>query len=475
MTTSALLELSLSAGIAISIGFFFTALLLPSSLRRFAVVFSPVAGAGVCSLVAFAFRRPMITVECLLLAGLVVAYIFRTKATPNRLPFQIAVVDGLFVLVLLVAVSCALHVLILRTYRVPDGEWDGWALWNMHARMIFFNGPHWRQYLPQTFHADYPLLTPLLTARSWRYAATDTPEAGAALGILFALSATGILVMTLWELRDRVTATLAGLILLSTPFFIQHATSQYADLPIAVFILSSIALISLYSERASHSRGLLVLAGFLAGCAGWTKNEGLLFMVVMSAVLLFQTFWRRVQLLSLIGPFVLGMLPSLTAIVVFKLSIASQNDLIQYQSHTLHKILSMDRYALIGGRLLHELWSFGDWKVQPLFLFLVFIVATGFDRRVLQDFGWTTSAIMLLVMLSGYFGVYIVTPLDLQYHLDSSMRRLLLHLWPSFLFVLGLTTSAKVGGEYSEMSERGFDGQTLKLGPWKMKKTFHDW
>ena len=48
--------------------------------------------------------------------------------------------------------------------------------------------------------------------------------------------------------------------------------------------LSSLALLCLYSERAPGESGLLVLAGFMAGCAGWTKNEGLLFISALLCI-----------------------------------------------------------------------------------------------------------------------------------------------------------------------------------------------
>jgi hypothetical protein len=38
-------------------------------------------------------------------------------------------------------------------------------------------------------------------------------------------------------------------------------------------------------------------------------------------------------------------------------------------------------------------------------------------------------------MLIGYFFVYVLTPLDLGYHLTTSLNRLFLQLWPSVIFL----------------------------------------
>ncbi len=49
--------------------------------------------------------------------------------------------------------------------------------------------------------------------------------------------------------------------------------------------------------------------------------------------------------------------------------------------------------------------------------------------------------LILLFMLVGYFMVYITTPQSLEYHLDTSLRRLFLQLLPSAFFVFFLSVS----------------------------------
>ena len=44
--------------------------------------------------------------------------------------------------------------------------------------------------------------------------------------------------------------------------------------------------------------------------------------------------------------------------------------------------------------------------------------------------------LVLAGVLVGYLAIYVVTFQELSWHLETSMRRLLLHLWPAFLLVL---------------------------------------
>ena len=45
---------------------------------------------------------------------------------------------------------------------------------------------------------------------------------------------------------------------------------------------------------------------------------------------------------------------------------------------------------------------------------------------------------VLGAMLAGYFFVYLTTPHDLAWHVNTSMDRLLIHLWPSTLLAVFL-------------------------------------
>src|SRR5207247_8822510 len=70
-----------------------------------------------------------------------------------------------FSLLLAGALGLAMAGWVARVDRVPHGEWDGWAIWNSHARFLYRDGPHWRKDLPgsvngvfNTFHPAYPLL-----------------------------------------------------------------------------------------------------------------------------------------------------------------------------------------------------------------------------------------------------------------------------------------------------------------------------
>jgi hypothetical protein len=43
-------------------------------------------------------------------------------------------------------------------------------------------------------------------------------------------------------------------------------------------------------------------------------------------------------------------------------------------------------------------------------------------------------------MYTGYLVFYVITPYELKWHLETSLSRLLMQLWPSFILAAFLTT-----------------------------------
>ena len=436
MTPANLGALALAFSVAILFGYAITSTLLSRSLpRHFAWVFAPAVGLGVCSVLYFLFRRPIFTVESVL-AVMAVWYLYRRRRRSEvstsgaRLPAV-----GI---ILCAAMGLAFAALALRMDRIPHGDWDGWAIWNTHARFLFRMGPEWRSGIQYSFHNDYPLLTPALAARFWRYAGSEVPDAGALVGMTLALSAVTLLALTLSELRGAATGVLFALVLLSTPSYLGYAVSQYADVPLSFFILGTVALICLYSEHRSDKR-ILMLAGLSAGFAGWTKNEGLLLIAAACLALLLPRLRHKLDGRFL--AFCCGLAVPVLTIILFKLTILGRNDLIEAQqahANTIEKLLTFSRYSLIAHNYGKQFLAFGAWTISPWIPLLLFILFRGIDGRAIRSWGWTTGAAVVGLVLTAYYFVYVVTPIDLQLHLDTSLDRLFLHLWPSVLLLAGL-------------------------------------
>jgi len=367
-----------------------------------------------------------------------------------------------FVLSTLVACGSAL----LQTRAHPHGYgWDAFSIWNLHARFLFLGGDHWREgfsaLIPWS-HPDYPLLTPAAIAHFWSYLGHDDPRVPAALSITFACATLGLLVSSLMHLRERHAAMLAGIALASTPFFVEQATAQYADIPLAFFCLASMVCLHLGlrnsgENSAHHPTNWSILAGVALGFAAWTKNEGQLFVAafLLAQVASALSAGRRPSSCDSaqknrlpIAALLIALAPMLLLIGWFKHTIAPPGDLFSSGSAMLQKIASPGRYWIILRWYGKEFFRFGNWWIVPgtVLLVVLYLALRSGTRR--HDPALRSSILTLALTLAGYFAIYVITPYDIYWHLRFSLNRLFLQLWPSTIFLFFLF----VGGQSRSLS-----------------------
>lgn len=444
-------------------------------LGLFSIIFILSRASGGKNLLAIDFA-----VFALLLAG----YLYRNRLTVvTTIPLSNEKTDPNWLLVVLraaftIALLAALYSAILRTIAHPHGDgWDAFAIWNLHARFLFRAGAHWRDGFTSLIpwsHPDYPLLLPAAIAHFWTGLGRESQIVPALIGLVFTFSTVALLFSSLDLLRGQISAMLAGLTLLATPFFIEQGTAQYADVPLSFFILATIVLICFYENNSAAGRpgGLAILAGLSCGFAAWTKNEGLLFLmaIVASRLLVFVITPSRSSLpearphsdktrenareaLPSFALFLAGIAAILLLIAWFKRSVAVTNEL--FSSIAFSKLLDGSRYHAILKWYGKDFLRFGDWLLIPGTILLagLYFAAAG-KRTQAATPGTRACRLAVALTLAGYFFIYLITPYDLYWHLRFSLNRLFLQLWPAVIFLFFLripsTTVAFLAGNPSQ-------------------------
>src|SRR6202011_2828369 len=95
----------------------------------------------------------------------------------------------------------------------------------------------------------------------------------------------------------------------------------------------------------------------------------------------------------------------------------------------LHKMVEADRYVRIGKSLVTEALRLGDWWANPLLLLAILAIALRLRIDAPQSRPILAVGLTLASLFAAYCGVYIVTPLDLSYHLNTSLDRLYAQMW----------------------------------------------
>jgi dolichyl-phosphate-mannose-protein mannosyltransferase len=323
----------------------------------------------------------------------------------------------------------------------PHGEWDAWMNWDLRARMIFRGGEHWKAAFSTTFpwsHPDYPVLVPSLVVRSWLYTGRETLLGPAVVAATFTFGTVALLVTALAALRSPAQGLLAGLVLVSTPFFIDHGTSLYADVPLGFFFLATLVCLALDARSGTPDRRFAVLAGLAAGMGMWTKNEGLLFALALTAGLLVTGSRERSGRTRRLLAFGAGLLPLLLLVFSFKATFAPANDLLSTLGleRTLGRLGAPERYTLVIREYAEHVVRFGTNAFSSAAIPLAgCLLGLGVRRRT-GGRSWARAGFAaLLLLLAGHYLVFVTMADELARLLASSLDRLLLQIYPSVLFL----------------------------------------
>jgi len=326
----------------------------------------------------------------------------------------------------------------------PHGKWDAWAIWNFRARWLFRGGDQWAyafsNYVMDS-HPDYPLLIPVSVFRGWNLIGKDTVTIPILIAGFFTFGSISLVGSSIAMLRGQNQGYLAAIMLLLTTRFLKVGAHQYSDIPLAFYILSTIILFRIKKRYPAAALRIMYLAGLMTSCAFWTKNEGLVFCVLIILVHFIGDMiiddWRRS--LKEFSSYFLGLTPVLCTLILFKLKFAPSNDIVNFSSlsYFWNNLLDFDRYHIVLTAFAEEIFFFND---GVFILLAVYLSISGINKVLLKDKQLFAQAALLVLMLGCYFFTYVIFSHNnlnnLAWHLSSSLNRLVIHIWPAWVFLI---------------------------------------
>ncbi len=304
------------------------------------------------------------------------------------------------------------------------GSFDAWALWNTHAKFLYYSHLWKRMFDDSSLmsHADYPLMLPSLVAFFWHSCSGASFIVPLLLSFSFVLLNALLIYHGLRKFTNAGYATIGMLIVVADPNFQIHNSAQCADTLLAMFILLCVIL---FSEDKQDSISTAIIMGIIAAACTWIKNEGDLFFMMFTIVFLIKYAKNPKFICCYFAGVVLPMLTTLS----FKLFFSPPNDLVAGNKDLLHqtlgRLIDPSRYTILLKMGLDVLVS-NFW----ILIVLVLLVAV-FRRGSLI----TLPFILLYMVFAGYVVILITTPHNLQWHIHNSVDRLILHIYPAFVFL----------------------------------------
>ena len=347
---------------------------------------------------------------------------------------------------LIAAIVIETSAVLFHACLLPMEAYDAVSNWGLKAKAIFLAGRIPESFLRnpnyEVFHPDYPLLVPLLESYVYRCTG-DLREVSAK--IVFPLYFFGCLAILMATLRragqSRRGCLLFGFLLVSVPYFSEQATNGYADVVVSFYFGGG--SLYLYLWQTKGTRLFLALSAVLTGCAALTKNEGLVLvgihLVWLAAVLLSRSGIALRRRLVSLGIYFWILAAVVMPWYLFKNSLGLRNDVINSE---VVAGLNWSSFSRVGPILYHlQTQVFGpkNWNLVWILLCAAVVLRHRILLRppavfVLSAMGLTLAAYMSVYLITPYT----IPPFDVTWHLRTSASRLLLHLLPQVVFLVGL-------------------------------------
>ncbi|MBQ2592084.1 MAG: glycosyltransferase family 39 protein [Candidatus Riflebacteria bacterium] len=342
---------------------------------------------------------------------------------------------------LVVILFCFIALLCyVNCFRYPDGRWDAMAMWSFRAKFLALGNEEWNRMYFDAFdysHRDYPLFLPCIIARCYNYMGKIDSGIPLFFSWFFTFISFILVYLYLYRLKNKYYSVLAVCTLAYSPQFIHFGSMQYADVPLAVFILISLYEFIVWNMRNSKNQPWIGML-FAALCF-WIKNEGIPWFICYSLLIFYCLYKKEKNLISSIKYFfklIILVLPVFISVLFVRYFANSENDLVFGICGRLNQLFDFERYEMImpfvGKFFQQHYW---------ILIILVYLLASFIDKRY-EKFKYLLFVILFMYLV--FIFVYLITPHDLKWHLDMSFFRITIIYLPSLIFLGCLLFGLKI-------------------------------
>ncbi len=407
------------------------------------------------SLASIPFGFYSVAAPWVFIAGAFFLYSFR-KPQKTKAAIEKASTGLPEVILSIVILSQAAYV-FTYALALPLSGWDAWFIWFLKGRAFFVDRTVSNGFLTNSLyaydHPEYPLLIPLSIA--WVYTAIGHVSETAA-KVIFPLQFYSMLAVFYYFTR-RLWGRSAGLIftaLLSlTPIVLIHSGGfpvkigvlyagdfvGYADLTIAMYFLSACAFFYLYTQEGRTPQ--VILSGLFLALGAWTKNEGLAFAALgFLGILIYlmtgkKGWWLKAAVIAAI------LMLFIAPWSVYKMGLGLRSE---YTGNMGLSVFfgNIGRLRLVTARMVEymfgyvALYNFTWWLYGASFIFNL----RGLARKPLLILN-----AMLLSQLVVYALIYVISPNEINWLIQTSLDRVLLHLTPLSMLIAAVNMKEVLG------------------------------
>ncbi len=393
-----------------------------------------VFGLGICAILTFLsfilfgkFNQPAIIILTVLYLAL---FLYLNNNTYNRLypKFGKIKFSSLFQIACFLIASIAIYYISIQNRY---GGWDAWAIWNLKMKMLILSNQPFKDIFERIHihaHPDYPLFLPLLNTWIYAFSKADLNQIPFITTNLLTIFCPVLLFFGLKQFIKHNIAFLAGALLILHPYYVFRGVTQYADLLLGIYLLSS--FIYIFQFTGGNESKTILLAGLFLGIMTFIKNEG----IVLSGLLSLFTFLFLLKLKkpsASIKSFLIGLGIGLIPTLIFKIFLAPSNpDILPILSEQGINFFKPNEFFYVISAFAKETLR-KEWCYTWFVFFIMFLF--GFKKYFQKE-----NSIGILLFVSYLIMVALIyttsTEGSLEWWIKTSLARLYFALLPSIIF-----------------------------------------
>ena len=352
------------------------------------------------------------------------------KGKSSGIHFIVPVVVCLLLLLIFLVWTCSLAL------EFPSGFWDAWSRINLKAKFLTDPSTATEAFGNHVHHPDYPLLLPTAVARFWFLTGAVSQWISGVLSVATAIWLLLLLSVFVAKQQGALIAPVALVLCLANSYFWFWAPMQYSDLLLSLLIVMAVFSFDQLLRGNLEWTGVYL---FSIGAALWCKNEGIAFAAVSIVAFLIlvvipnRDIRKQVPANAIAGLFFLAVCFATT--VGVKLAASAGTDLFVDDIPASQKLVDWSRYQAILRTLAKFLTG-----IQPVVCGLAIgcSVWNWTSRHVEFRLVSAVGLVKLIILGAVFVAMYAITPHDLEFHLEQSMDRLILQLWPPLIMAIFL-------------------------------------
>ncbi len=319
---------------------------------------------------------------------------------------------------MIVILLTAFVLVLFQNILLPVYIGDSYAHWFFKAKVIFTTRTISEDLLTNLdfyfTRTDYPLLVPLniawLSMCLGRWSDTVTR-------IFFPLSYFSLASFFYFSLKKylRWNRALAGaFVVFLIPNMLRQAATGYVDINVSVFM--TVSMIALFGwMKDNENNALILISGFFAGAAAWTKNDGLaLFaaaLLVFAGYLLADLQKRKTDIAFVVSRGALFLAAACPVFLPFRILVAVKgikNHMIGSLDQILGVLTNFQRAPHVLGQFSYEFFqNTSSWLYFWIFFFLVIVI----KRESILKTELKYLCGFLFIAFTILYGVFMVTAL----------------------------------------------------------------